>query len=394
MARQKLSEYRAKTILYIQLELPYDGIEVTPTKPLNHNKLNGHSKWVVKVDEGVKKRGHLGLMRADITANEIADCIKEWQSLGYRYFIAEPFVDHSASSEKYLCLQRTSEGINLLYSSQGGIEIEEHKDTVNTTLFEAEHLSDLSGEIGIPEEDLSRIALMFDRYHFSFLEINPYLILDGRIIALDAAAYVDSAAGLIVAGAWSNSDFRNHSGTKSMHEEEKAVAELAVSSQASFKYDIINPNGSIFMLLSGGGASVTLADEIYNLGAGKLLANYGEYSGNPNRHETYIYTKQIIRTLLNSHGKNKILIIAGGVANFTDIRETFNGILGALSESAKEMSEKNVKIYVRRGGPHEEEALETMSNFLEFYGLLGSVNGSEEPLTSVVTRALSENILI
>src|SRR5207244_5834547 len=119
-------------------------------------------------------------------------------------------------------------------------------------------------------------------------------------------------------------------------------------SQASFKLDLLNPDGSIFMLLSGGGASIVLADEVYNLGFGKQLANYGEYSGNPNEEEVYLYTKNLLNLLLHSKAHQKILIIAGGVDNFTDIRITFKGIIKAFEEVKEQLSEEQTTIYFKR----------------------------------------------
>ena len=119
------------------------------------------------------------------------------------------------------------------------------------------------------------------------------------------------------------------------------------------------------MLLSGGGASIVLADEVANLGYGKLLANYGEYSGNPSAEETYIYAKNILTLILKSESENKVLIIAGGVANFTDIRVTFNGLIKALEEFKSELNKQNLKIFVRRGGPFQKEGLSKMEIFLK-----------------------------
>ena len=173
-------------------------------------------------------------------------------------------------------------------------------------------------------------------------------------------------------------------------DEEKAVEELSDKSQASFRLAVLNPNGSIFMLLSGGGASIVLADEVYNQGKGKELANYGEYSGNPNAEETYLYTKQILRLLLSSQAKRKALIIAGGVANFTDIRVTFKGIIQALDEVKNELKAQGVKVFVRRGGPYQEEGLATMKTYLEKEDLLGTLAGPEMMLTDVVSQGLKE----
>jgi len=53
-----------------------------------------------------------------------------------------------------------------------------------------------------------------------------------------------------------------------------------------------------------------------------------------------------------SHPEGKVLIIGGGIANFTNVAATFKGIIRALKEFKTLLIEKEVKIYVRRGGPN------------------------------------------
>jgi ATP citrate (pro-S)-lyase len=141
-------------------------------------------------------------------------------------------------------------------------------------------------------------------------------------------------------------------------------------------------------MLSGGGASIVLADEVHNQGYGKELANYGEYSGNPNAEETYIYAKNLLSLLLKSAAKKKVLIIAGGVANFTDVRITFIGLIKALDEMKTQLQQQDIKVFVRRGGPYQEEGLANMKTFLEKERLLGTISGPEMVLTEVVTMAI------
>ena len=133
-----------------------------------------------------------------------------------------------------------------------------------------------------------------------------------------------------------------------------------------------------------------MADEVYNLGKGHELANYGEYSGNPNEEETLIYTKNILNLLLKSNSQNKVLIIGGGVANFTDIRITFRGVVRALGDVRDELKIQNVRIFVRRGGPHQDEGLALMRKFLEENGIEGEVYGPELVLTDIVSKALEK----
>lgn len=47
-------------------------------------------------------------------------------------------------------------------------------------------------------------------------------------------------------------------------------------------------------------------------------------SGNPNEEETYHYAKTILQLATrNPDGRNRVLLIGGGIANFTDVAKTF-----------------------------------------------------------------------
>jgi succinyl-CoA synthetase beta subunit len=142
------------------------------------------------------------------------------------------------------------------------------------------------------------------------------------------------------------------------------------------------------MLLSGGGASLVLADEVADLGLGNELANYGEYSGAPSDDDVYSYTKIILKQMLEPTSFQPgphALVIAGGVANFTDVKKTFSGIIRALNEQAKGLAKAKVKVFVRRGGPNELDGLTAMQSFLSTINLLGKVYGHDVPLTQVVS---------
>jgi succinyl-CoA synthetase beta subunit len=204
------------------------------------------------------------------------------------------------------------------------------------------------------------------------------------------AVEVDDAAEFFVGGRWADKDIRSYS-LHALTKQEEKVKKLAEQSQASFSLEVINPNASIFLLLSGGGASVVVADEVANLGLGKQLGNYGEYSGNPNREETMYYTTQLLELLLASKARHKVLIIGGGVANFTDVRATFAGVIDAFKKYQGKLKQQGIKVYVRRGGPHEVEGLQSMKAYLEQAGLLGYVTGPEMVLTDIVKLATGRN---
>jgi len=77
-------------------------------------------------------------------------------------------------------------------------------------------------------------------------------------------------------------------------------------------------------MVAGGGASVIYSDTICDLGYSSELANYGEYSGAPSEQQTYEYAKTILQLMTKEHNADgKILIIGGGIANFTNVAATF-----------------------------------------------------------------------
>ena len=106
------------------------------------------------------------------------------------------------------------------------------------------------------------------------------------------------------------------------------------------------------------GASVIYSDTICDLGAADELANYGEYSGAPSEQQTYEYAKTILSLMTKvKRSDGKVLIIGGGIANFTNVAATFKGIVKALQEYQSKLVEYDIKIFVRRAGPNYQEGL-------------------------------------
>lgn len=393
MARKRITEYTAKKIIYPELQQNSHFVSVNSTSiDADIQKLPKESSYVVKVDQGIKKRMKKGLVKVKISKDEIKTFVQEISKQGYSHFFVEEFVDHRPEEEKFISLERTREGIVVFYSNSGGIHIEEHKEDIQKAIItnpemQFEDISNIEKSLSVPEHFLKDVITLFEQYFFSFLEINPLVVKDGIAYILDLAVEVDSTAVFFVNRAWTVNDFVDHFSQK-ITNEEKIVAKLARESQAAFSLEVLNENGSIFVLLSGGGASLVIADEVYNLGFGKELANYGEYSGNPNAEETFTYTKAILSLLVKSKAAKKVLIIGGGVANFTDIRITFKGVIKALEEFKFELRKQSIYIFVRRGGPHQKEGLEMMKTFLTVNGIKGEVYGPDEILTSVVEKSI------
>jgi succinyl-CoA synthetase beta subunit len=384
VARKKLSEFRAKSILTAALGVEYAGVSVDTDDKGWQKHLPSKGRFVVKVDQGVKGRFKKGLVKLDVAAADLAKAVTELGSRGYRYLLIEPFAAHAEEAEFYLSIERTRAGNFVSYSRLGGIHVESKAGAIKRVRLESSSDSAAAKELGLPPESLQILADTFDDNYFAFLEINPLVITDGTPQLLDAAVEVDDEAAPFVNERWTPDDFRDPS---QLTPEEEAILELASQSQASFRLKVLNPDGAFFLLLSGGGASIVVADEVNNQGHGKLLANYGEYSGNPNVEETYLYTKQVLSLMLKSKAPRKVLIIGGGVANFTDISKTFKGVVQALDEVKKPMRQQNIKVFVRRGGPNEAEGLAQMEKYLLREDLHGRVAGPELTLSKIVPLA-------
>jgi ATP citrate (pro-S)-lyase len=114
---------------------------------------------------------------------------------------------------------------------------------------------------------------------------------------------------------------------------EELIHSMDEKTGASLKLTILNPKGRIWTMVAGGGASVIYADTVGDLGYAHELGNYAEYSGAPNEEETLQYARALIDcATANPDGQRRALVVGGGIANFTDVAATFNGIIRAMHE--------------------------------------------------------------
>lgn len=380
MPRRKISEFRSKTIINQALSLNYLGWEISNGKM---PQIPSDEHFVLKVDQAIKQRYKRGLIHINVTANQLPEKAKDLTSKGFSYLLLEPYHPHDARAERYISMHRERGGVVLSYSRNGGIDIEASANSIKRGFIKSVDLGEVATETGLSKEQLQILIEKFNSQHMTLLEINPYIIEKESPTILDAAVEVDSVAESLV-NDWTEADFRSPAAR--LTEEELAVKRLNNESPASFSLEVINPNGEIFLLLSGGGASVVIADEIFTMGYGKVLANYGEYSGNPSTDETELYTEQVVKLLLKSKAKKKVVFIGGAVANFTDIKSTFDGIINVLRKYSTDLQKQGVKFYVRRGGPRQKEGLSAITKVLEELNILGRVY---DPSTTIPAAVAS-----
>jgi len=339
--------------------------------------------YILKVDVGIKKRGKQGLVRVGVAAEAVASAAEELFALGHERVIIEPMVPHQDNDERYLSIDLVREGAQLLQSDKGGVEIESANSTIDRTIISRDEV--LSGtpstEIqnkfaGVP---LPHLLLKMQEHHFSFLEINPYLVQDKKFIALDMAVEIDSAKENKLPE-WVQEHVLHK---KAASEQEAAVLKQDARTQSALNLHTLNPNGSILTLLSGGGASLVGLDSLVTSGLQEHVINYSEYSGAPTTDETREYVDTLLEVLFNSTSKNKVILIAGGVANFTDVMITFAGIVGAFTDNLTALKKQKVYVCVRRGGPNQEAGLAHLRDFLNANDIPNDINGPEISLGEV-----------
>ena len=91
------------------------------------------------------------------------------------------------------------------------------------------------------------------------------------------------------------------------------------------------------MLPAGGGASVYYSDAV--VARGGKLANYAEYSGDPPDWAVELLTDKVC-----SLPGVRNIIVGGAIANFTDVKKTFGGIINGFRKAKSEGKLKDVKI--------------------------------------------------
>ena len=330
------------------------------------------------------------------------------------HFVVEPFTPHTQEQEYYISATTVGEDDVLYMSAEGGMEVEDGWDEkvnevvvpINMSDADMEHLVHASIPSDIPavnKEAFASFAIQFFKFYrdmnFAYLEINPIVMLENNNMAiLDLVARLDDTAGFMMADTWGDVEYPTAFGMEDQSDEEKAIALADSKSGASLKLTILNPMGRIWAMVAGGGASVVYADTIAdfaeaNGGSVSDLANYGEYSGGPTTSETKFYADTII-DLMTRHkdpkGQDKIMIIGGAIANFTDVAKTFTGIIQSFDENYEKMKEHNTKIYVRRGGPNYEKGLKDIKEAADRLGLYIEVYGPETHVTDIVRMALEK----
>lgn len=274
-----------------------------------------------------------------------------------------------------------------VYSAEGGVDIEEVDDSKIEKIFlDVRNTEDIKlGDINVRfAKELYKCFLEEDS---RIVEINPlvktkkneWIAVDAKVVLDDDAFFRHSADAKLRAiekgvnpddiTDWDMFESRTMLGRPAT-KREIAAQEIDKGDKyyqgTAGKY--IELDGSIAVLFSGGGASIANMDTLKHYGL--YPSNYTEYSGNPPREKVFQLSKIVL-----SEPDLEGLWICGGVANFTNVEDTFHGIVDALDEV-----KPRYPIVVRRAGPFEKEGMKLMQDCAERNNLNMKLFGKEKSM--------------
>ncbi|KAJ3045590.1 citrate synthase [Rhizophlyctis rosea] len=396
------------------------------------------TRLVCKPDQLIKRRGKNGLLGINLDWAGVKEWIAKRAGRDFKLertvgildtFLVEPLCVHPQDSEYYVAINAVREGDWILFTHEGGVDVgdvdakakkilvEVNKPFPSAQELEQTLLVDVHSatQRATLVEFITRLYAVYSDLHFTYLEINPLVVLeptDGsapQVFYLDLAAKLDQTAEFEAGKKWALARKNAYPSTgsgpswgppidfpapfgRTLTKEEAYIAELDAKTGASLKLTVLNASGRIWTMVAGGGASVVYADAIAALGYADELANYGEYSGAPSESQTYEYAKTILDLMTRGkpHPDGKFLFIGGGIANFTNVAATFKGVVRALKDYQRALQNHNVKIYVRRAGPNYQEGLRIMRSLGETLGVEMKVYGPEMHVTGIVPLALKK----
>lgn len=230
-------------------------------------------------------------------------------------FIVEPFLPHPANTEFYVCINSVREGDVILFTHEGGVEVGDVDSKALKLLVPVNGALPSRQEIAsvllkhVPQakhealvDFLIGLYNVYADLHFAYLEINPLICLDAeagqqpQIFFVDMAAKLDQVrrirfqtrkgltrdacsqtADFICGPKWAIARDTSAANTpatskvmadrgppmvfpapfgRDLTKEEAYIAKLDASTGASLKLTVLNPEGRVWTMVAGGGASV------------------------------------------------------------------------------------------------------------------------------------------
>jgi succinyl-CoA synthetase beta subunit len=354
----KIHEYQGKEILRrFGIPTPRGIPAFSVDEAVKAAEALGGGVWVVKAQihaGGRGKGGGVKLGKSIAEVRELAGKILGMQLITHQtgprgQVVRRLLIEEGADIKKELYIgmvvDRTTQRVVLMASSDGGMDIEEvaaktpdriHKVFVDPGKGLSDREADgVARQIGIPEGTvpaartlLQGLYRAFDQTDASLAEINPLILTgDGRVIALDAKLNFDD-----------NALFRHPDIVEMRDLDEEDPAEIEAS---RFDLSYISLDGNIGCLVNGAGLAMATMDVIKLYGGEP--ANFLDVGGGATAEKV----TEAFKIMLKNPGLKAILVnIFGGIMKCDTIA---NGVIAA----AREVQLK-VPLVVRMKGTNEE----------------------------------------
>ena len=317
----------------------------------------GGKVWVVKAQIHAGGRGKGGGVKVAKSLDEVHQFAS--QILGMtlvthqtgpegrvvRHLLVEEGANIAKELYVGMVVDRATQRVTLMASSEGGMEIEEvaahtpekiHKVAVDPVVGLTDADADaVARQIGVPEASIPQARAFMQALYRAFVEcdcslaeINPLILTgDGKVLALDAKLNFDS-----------NALFRHPDIVAMRDLAEEDPAEIEAS---KFDLSYISLNGNIGCLVNGAGLAMATMDVIKLVGAEP--ANFLDVGGGAT---TQKVTEAFKLMLKNPAVKGILVNIFGGIMRCDTIAE---GVIAA----AKQVN-LSVPLVVRMKGTNED----------------------------------------
>jgi succinyl-CoA synthetase beta subunit len=354
----KIHEYQGKEIFRkFGMPTPRGIPAFTVDEAVKAAEALGGPVWVVKAQVHAGGRGKGGGVKIAKSIDDVRDLagkILGMQLVTHqtgpdgqkvRRLLIEEGADISKELYVGMVVDRATQRVCLMASSEGGMDIEEvaaktpekiHKVFIDpaTGLTDAE-ADDVARRIGIPDASVAQgravlqaLYRAFDETDASLAEINPLIVTgDGKVVVLDAKLNFDS-----------NALFRHPEIVAMRDLDEEDPAEIEAS---KFDLSYISLDGNIGCLVNGAGLAMATMDTIKLFGASP--ANFLDVGGGATAEKV---TEAFKIMLENPKVKGILVNIFGGIMRCDTIA---NGIVAAAKET-----HIAVPLVVRMKGTNED----------------------------------------
>jgi succinyl-CoA synthetase beta subunit len=354
----KIHEYQGKELFRrFGVPVPRGTAAFTVDEAVAAAQALGGPVWVVKAQIHAGGRGKGGGVKLARSLDEVRQRAGEILGMQLvthqtgpggqtvRRLLVEEGADIAAELYVGMVVDRATQRVTLMASSEGGMDIEEvaahhpekiHKVHIDPSLGLTDRdADDVAAKIGIPAASvpLARAVLQglykaFWETDASLAEINPLITTrDGRVVALDAKLNFDS-----------NSLFRHPELVALRDLDEEDPAEIEAS---RFDLSYIQLDGDIGCLVNGAGLAMATMDTIKLFGGEP--ANFLDVGGGATAEKV----TEAFKIMLKNPGLKAILVnIFGGIMKCDTIAE---GVI-----TASRAVDLKVPLVVRMKGTNEE----------------------------------------